>query len=206
MPQPIQVDPYLLDVLMRDLVGHDRATAAFIVYLWLWRTSRGEGRPRIGASLQTIATRTGLSKSAVQSAVRHLVRRQLVTASRDRPTVAPVYEVHAPWRRDGVRSARPGSQSRPGRRMVAGLLAGAKSGVDAGRREALRRDGIEQQMVDADAGVAGEGVAPIIPEGVDGLVGVEMADGVGPALAEQAPYWARGSGWNKASSSQRSGL
>jgi DNA-binding MarR family transcriptional regulator len=90
---------YLTDVLMRDLVGHDRAPSAFLVYLWLWRMSRGEGRERIGASLQTLASRTGLSKSAVQAAVRRLERRQLISAERSGPTVAPVYRVHEPWRR-----------------------------------------------------------------------------------------------------------
>jgi hypothetical protein len=99
MTQALPLDPYIADVLMRDLVGHDRAASAFLVYLWLWRSSRGEGRPRVGASLQTIATRTGLSKSAVQAAVRHLARRQLVTARRARATEAPTYEVHEPWRR-----------------------------------------------------------------------------------------------------------
>jgi hypothetical protein len=98
MPQPVPLDPYLVDVLMRDLVGHDRSASAFIVYLWLWRMSRGQGRTRTGASLQSIATRTGLSKSAVQSAVRHLAWRQLVSATRNGPTAAPVYEVHEPWR------------------------------------------------------------------------------------------------------------
>jgi hypothetical protein len=97
MPQPVPLDPYIADVLMRDLVGHDRTSSAFITYLWLWRSSRGEGRPRVGASLQTIATRTGLSKSAVQKAVRHLARRGLVTASRAHATEAPTYEVHEPW-------------------------------------------------------------------------------------------------------------
>lgn len=91
---------YLTDVLMRDLVGHDRAPSAFLVYLWLWRMSRGEGRERIGASLQTLASRTGLSKSAVQAAVRRLERRQLISAERSGPTAAPVYRVHEPWRRD----------------------------------------------------------------------------------------------------------
>lgn len=97
MPQKVPLDPYIADVLMRDLVGHDRTPSAFIVYLWLWRGSRGEGRPRIGASLQTIATRTGLSKSAVQKAVAHLARRRLVTATRSHATEAPTYEVHEPW-------------------------------------------------------------------------------------------------------------
>ena len=99
MTQPVPLDPYIVDVLMRDLVGHDRAPSAYLVYLWLWRTSRGEGRERVGASLQTIADRTGLSKSAVQAAVRHLARRRLVEAARDGPTCAPVYQVLEPWRR-----------------------------------------------------------------------------------------------------------
>jgi DNA-binding MarR family transcriptional regulator len=102
MTQPVPLDPYITDVLMRDLAGHDRAPSAFIVYLWLWRNGPGAGRPRIGASLQTIATQTGLSKSAVQAAVRRLARRRLLTARRARPTEAPVYEVHAPWRRGAV--------------------------------------------------------------------------------------------------------
>jgi RNase P protein component len=99
MTQPIPLDSYIADALMRDLVGHDRAPSAFLVYLWLWRNSRGEGRERVGASLQTIATRTGLSKSAVQAAVRHLARRRLVTATRRHATEAPTYDVHEPWRR-----------------------------------------------------------------------------------------------------------
>jgi hypothetical protein len=99
MPQPVPLDPYIADVLMRDLVGHDRTSSAFLVYLWLWRSSRGEGRARVGASLQTIATRTGLSKSAVQKAVAHLARRRLITATRAHATEAPTYEVHEPWLR-----------------------------------------------------------------------------------------------------------
>ena len=98
MPEAFAFDPYLTDVLMRDLVGHDRRPSACLVYLWLWRMSRGDRGRRIGASLQMIATRTGLSKSAVQAAVRHLVRRRLIAATRSGPTAAPVYQVHAPWR------------------------------------------------------------------------------------------------------------
>jgi len=98
MPQ-LSLDRYVVDVLMRDLIGHDRTPAAFVVWLWLWRHSHGEGRARVGASLQTIATGTGLSKSAVQAAVRNLKRRQLVSPERCGPTSAPVYTVLQPWRR-----------------------------------------------------------------------------------------------------------
>jgi hypothetical protein len=103
MMHGLELDAYLVDVLMRDLVGHDRAPSAYLVYLWLWRSTRGAGRDRIGASLQTIADQTGLSKSAVQAAVRHLTRRQLISATRAAPTAAPSYAVHAPWRRAGLR-------------------------------------------------------------------------------------------------------
>ncbi len=95
----IPIDAYILDVLMRDLVGHDRAPSAFVVYLWLWRNSHGEGRETVGASLQTIATETGLSKSSVQNAVRRLSWRGFIAARRTEPTAAPIYEVRRPWRR-----------------------------------------------------------------------------------------------------------
>lgn len=98
--QIVPLDPYVTDVLLRDLVGHDRMPSAYLVYLWLWRMTHGAGKARIGASLQTIATATGLSKSSVQSAIRHLNQRQLIAAMRTGATVAPVYEVHQPWRRD----------------------------------------------------------------------------------------------------------
>lgn len=31
----LNLDDYVVDVLMRDLVGHDRRPASFLVYLWL---------------------------------------------------------------------------------------------------------------------------------------------------------------------------
>lgn len=99
MTQTVPLDPYITDVLMRDLVGHDRAPSAFVVYLWLWRMSRGKGRSSIGASLQTLAIETGLSKSAVQTAVGRLARRGFLNAMRDGPTAAPIYLVLEPWKR-----------------------------------------------------------------------------------------------------------
>jgi hypothetical protein len=97
--KPLPLDPYIPDVLMRDLVGHDRSPSAFVAYLWLWTRSRGLGRGTVGASLQTIAAETGLSKSSVQNAVKRLIWRGLLIATRDGPTTAPIYEVCEPWRR-----------------------------------------------------------------------------------------------------------
>ena len=94
----IGVDPHVIDALMRDLVGHDRTPAAFIVYLWLWRRTLGAGRHMVGISLQDIAHATGLSKSAVQAAVKRLKLRRLISANRAGPTLAPTYRVHSPWR------------------------------------------------------------------------------------------------------------
>jgi len=91
-------DPYIVDTLMRDLLGHDRAPSAFLLYLWLRRHSRGAGRANVGASLQVMASETGLSKSSVQNALRRLRKRKLVTVLRDGPTNACRYEVHEPWK------------------------------------------------------------------------------------------------------------
>jgi hypothetical protein len=75
----VTFDSYTIDVLLPDLVGHDRRPAAFLVYLYLLRHARlRQGRREVRHSLQTIATRTGLSKSSVQNALRHLRRRALI--------------------------------------------------------------------------------------------------------------------------------
>lgn len=94
----IQLDAYVVDTLMRDLVGHDRQPSAFIVYLLIWRRLAGSQRERVHLSHQAIADATGLSKSAVQGAVTTLVRRKLITARRARPTSTPEYRLHVHWR------------------------------------------------------------------------------------------------------------
>jgi hypothetical protein len=99
MQRALKLEPYIVDTLMRDLAGHDRAPSAFIVYLWLWRMTHGRARKTHGASLGDIAGATGLSKSSVQNAVRRLARRKLVSAFRAGPTLAPVYTVNEPWKR-----------------------------------------------------------------------------------------------------------
>jgi len=89
----LTIESYVIDVLLPDLVGHDRRPAAFLVYLYLLRHARTKnGRREVRASLQTIATSTGLSKSTVQNALRHLRRRALldpnVIATTSNPTRA----------------------------------------------------------------------------------------------------------------------
>lgn len=94
---PLRLDPYVFDVLMRDLTGHDRRPAAFIVYLALWWRQAHDEDMRL--SLQQLADATGLSKSAVQDSVRLLTRRRLLRAERDTATAVPRYALLRPWAR-----------------------------------------------------------------------------------------------------------
>jgi hypothetical protein len=97
--QTIPIDDYVLDVLMRDLVGHDRQPTAYLVYLYLYsQAARTRWKP-VSLSLRTIAAATGLSKSAVQTALELLRRRALVTTTSDSPTATPAHRVLRPWRR-----------------------------------------------------------------------------------------------------------
>lgn len=93
------MDAYVLDVLMPDLVGHDRRPAAFIVYLFLLRQALLSGRDAVSLSLQTIATRTGLSKSAVQASIRHLRRRRLLDPAVIATVGSPRRGILRPWER-----------------------------------------------------------------------------------------------------------
>jgi hypothetical protein len=93
----VAVDAYVVDALMPDLVGHDRRPSAFLVYLWLWRRTRGASVKTV-ASLQMIADGTGLSKGAVQSAVAWLERRALIETRRRTPTSAPSFALRCHWR------------------------------------------------------------------------------------------------------------
>jgi hypothetical protein len=99
MATRVTLDPYILDSLMPDLVGHDRQPSAFLVYLYLYRHAQGRVARAATASLQQIASDTGLSKSAVQQAIRTLKRRRLVHSRQASPTSAPEYVVATPWMR-----------------------------------------------------------------------------------------------------------
>jgi hypothetical protein len=93
------LDAYLLDGLLPDLVGHDRRLASFIVYLYLYRQASEHASWSVRLSHQAIATATGLSRSAVQSALAHLHTRQLIATSRAHPTAVPLHHVLRPWLR-----------------------------------------------------------------------------------------------------------
>jgi hypothetical protein len=96
--QTIPMDDYVLDVLMRDLIGHDQKPAAYLVCLHLYgQAARKKWKP-VSASLRTIADATGLSKSAVQSALAHLRRRQLIATTADHVTATPRHRVLRHWR------------------------------------------------------------------------------------------------------------
>lgn len=95
----VRFDLYVIESLMPDLVGHDKKPSAFVVYLYLWSRSSATRSKKVEASHQTIANDTGLSKSAVQAAVKHLLRRKLIRSGRAAPTATPVYSLLRPWRR-----------------------------------------------------------------------------------------------------------
>ena len=97
--ETIPVDDYVLDVLLRDIVGHDRQPAAYLVYLFLYgKGARSRWRP-VKASLRVLAQETGLSKSAVQTALELLRRRELIETKSDHATATPTHRVLRHWRR-----------------------------------------------------------------------------------------------------------
>ena len=98
------VDAYVVDALMRDLVGHDHRASAFLVYLAL-TAAAGEGAVRL--SHAQLAERTGLSKRGVQEAVLHLADRKLLRVTRQGVTDVPRYEPLTPWRRHDSAAAQP---------------------------------------------------------------------------------------------------
>jgi hypothetical protein len=101
----ITLDDYVIDVLMRDLVGHDRRVVSFLVYLW-FAAEQGQEQgkePRkanvVEASYRQIAESIGVSKSSAQAAVAWLIKRKLLASTKQTVTATPRYKVLTPWRR-----------------------------------------------------------------------------------------------------------
>ena len=98
----MRLDAYIVDTLMRDLVGHSRSSAAFLVYLQLYRQTHGTGRESVPMSHQVLGELIGISKRSVQTAIAHLIDRRLIRRRKARATAVPVYTVLTPWIRKGA--------------------------------------------------------------------------------------------------------
>ena len=94
----LSLDDYVIEVLMRDLVGHDRRPVCFLVYLWL-AAEQGRRDGAVEISYREIAESIGVSKSSVQGAVGWLIRRKLLGVSKVSVTATPSYSVLCPWRK-----------------------------------------------------------------------------------------------------------
>ena len=96
----IAIDDYVIDVLMRDLVGHDRRVVSFLVYLWFTSEQGKEQRKGhvVEVSYRQIAECIGISKSSAQAAVSWLIKRKLLTSTKKTVTATPRYKVLTPWR------------------------------------------------------------------------------------------------------------
>src|SRR5690606_15185515 len=92
--------------------------------------------------------------------------------SRKEGSAAPLYGAHI--------------QFDPGRRMVAGVFLIANPAIHALLFYAGRQVLAEQQVNDAQAGILLPVLTEIVPEGVNALVRVSGAQGIGPALGKQA--------------------
>ncbi len=95
----LRLDHYVVNVLMRDLTGHDRRPTAFLVYLYLWAETWGAERRSVRMSHGQLAAATGLSRRTVQGAISLLLRRRLLRVVKAGPTAIPEYVVPRPWRR-----------------------------------------------------------------------------------------------------------
>ncbi|MFZ3265741.1 MAG: helix-turn-helix domain-containing protein [Terriglobales bacterium] len=101
----IEVDDYVIDVLMRDLVGHDRKLVSFLVYVWVAAEQR-RSKGVVQASYQHIAECIGVSKSSTQAAVGWLIRRKLLACTKENVTATPCYRALTPWREHEARARR----------------------------------------------------------------------------------------------------
>jgi DNA-binding transcriptional MocR family regulator len=90
-------DHYVLDTLMRDLVGHDHKPVSFLVYLWIAAEQERRGG-EVCASYREMAESIGVSKSSAQAAVAWLVKRKLLAARKENTTATPAYTARMPWR------------------------------------------------------------------------------------------------------------
>jgi DNA-binding MarR family transcriptional regulator len=102
----VAIDDYVLDVLLPDLAGHDHSPAAFLIYVVLWTKLYRSEQRSVAISLQQLGEFAGLSKSAVQGAIRLLKRRGLIRITKTSATAVPQYELIRHWIRRRARNIR----------------------------------------------------------------------------------------------------
>jgi len=95
----VKLDEYVLDSLMRDLVGHDRRPVSYLVYLWLAAEQQRQHKA-VSISYSDLAESVGVSKSSAQNAVAWLIHRKLISSTKTNVTATPSYTVQAPWKID----------------------------------------------------------------------------------------------------------
>ena len=93
-----KLDDYITDILIRDLVGHDRRPVSFLVYLWLATEEQRRGAP-VQISYQELAESMGVSKSSAQAGVAWLLRRKLLAVRKANVTATPTYRALSPWKK-----------------------------------------------------------------------------------------------------------
>jgi MarR family len=109
----IELDDYVVDVLLPQLAGHDRSPPAFLVYVVLWAALYRQEQRRVPMSLRQIAEATGLSKSGVQAAVRLLARQGLIKITHASATAVPEYELVRHWLRRRAKTTAGNASARP---------------------------------------------------------------------------------------------
>jgi hypothetical protein len=93
----IELDDYITDALMRDLVGHDRSPVSFLIYLWLYAEQQRRGSA-VSISYSELAESVGVSKSSAQAAVSWLRKRKLLAVIKANATATPSYTVQKFWK------------------------------------------------------------------------------------------------------------
>ncbi len=101
----VHFDEYVVDALMRDLVGHDRRPASFLVYVWLLGEEQRRGEA-VAISYSELAESIGISKSAAQAGIGWLLKRKLIACSKKTITATPEYKTQTPWKVDYRKAGR----------------------------------------------------------------------------------------------------
>jgi hypothetical protein len=70
--------------------------------------------------------------------------------------------------------------------VVAGVLESSYVTIDAGALQTLRQSGTQQNVIETQTAIALPTVPHVVPKRVHRFLGMEGANGVGPALREKA--------------------